>query len=166
MNDNEKQIQDWQTKVRQVYGDQDSLLQYLFETMDNFYYRYLETSESKDLTTQQISSHTWGASSFEPNMGEAFKTSLKEVKSGITELAKNVPRDQKPMVRYSLWSEVKELSPEHGHLILISEINWDFSEFKDDLRKVTKKASLKYDDLAQFRKELALKLEEVCSLFN
>jgi hypothetical protein len=166
MQDNQKQIADWQTKVRQSLGDESKLLHYLFETMDNFYYRYLETTESKDLKTSELESHLWGARSYETNMGNAFKTTVKDAKSGITELAKRIPRDQKPSVRYSLTAKVQELTPEHGHLIIGSEISWDFPNFKDPQLRVVKTISFKYEDLAQFRKELALKLEEACTLFS
>jgi hypothetical protein len=165
MQDNQKQIQEWQTKVRQSLGDESKLLHYLFETMDNFYYRYLETSENQNLKTQELGSHLWGASSFESNMGNAFKTSIKEAKVGITELAKRVPRDKKPCVRYSLTAKVQELTPEHGHLLIESEISWDFPNYKDPTLKIGKSISFKYEDLGQFRKELALKLEEACTLF-
>ena len=166
MQDNQKQIQDWQTKVRQSLGDESKLLHYLFETMDNFYYRYLETSENQNLKTSELADHLWGARSFESNMGNAFKTSLKDVKAGITDLARRIPRDQKPSVRYSLMAKVHELTPEHGQLVISSEINWDFPIFEDPSMRLTKTINFKYDDLAQFRKELALKLEEACTLFG
>jgi hypothetical protein len=166
MQDNQKQIHDWQEKVKQQYGDESRLFQYLFETMDNFYYRYLETTESKDLKTQELADHVWGARSFESNMGEAFKISNKEIKAGITDLAKRIPRDQKPAVRYSLQAMVKELKAEHGHLVLTSEIHWDFPEYQDSSRKISKSVTFRYEDLAVFRKELALKLEDVCTLFT
>jgi hypothetical protein len=69
-------------------------------------------------------------------------------------------------VRYSLSAKVQELTPEHGQLVLGSEINWDFPEFKDPSMRISKTISFKYEDLAQFRKELALKLEEACTLFS
>lgn len=166
MQDNQKQIQDWQTKVRQSMGDESKLLHYLFETMDNFYYRFLETSENQNLKTSELAGHLWGARSFESNMGNAFKTTIKDVRAGITELAKRVPRDQKPSVRYSLTALVQELTPEHGHLMIGSEISWDYPEFKDPGLRLSKTISFKYEDLSQFRKELALKLEEACTLFS
>ncbi len=166
MQDNQKLIDSWQEKVRAQFGDSSKLLEYLFETMDNFYYRYLETSLTQNLKTVELATHLWGARSFEENMGEAFKIPNKEIKAGITELAKRVPREQKPKLRYSLTALIKELTPEQGHLIVESEISWDFPDFADSSKSVSKKVTFKYEDLAQFRKELALKLEDACSLFQ
>jgi hypothetical protein len=96
---------------------------------------------------------------------EALKIKNPKAKPGIMELAKSIPKAQKPMVRYSLISDVVELKPDHGKLILTSEINWDFPDFKDTKKATIKKVEFTYEDLAQFRKELALKLEEACEIF-
>lgn len=82
MSDNTKQIQDWQEQVRSSFGDESRLYKYLFETMDNFYYRYLETSLNKNLTTQELSARRWGAMSFENSMVEALK--IKNLKAVLT----------------------------------------------------------------------------------
>lgn len=165
MNNNDKQIQEWQKKVISSFGDESKLYHYLFETMDNFYYRYLETNESKNLKTIQLGEHLWGAQSFESNMVDALKIKHPEAKKGIMELAKSIPKAQKPMVRYSLTVDVKKLTPDQGNITLESEINWDFPDYKDPGKLLKKSLVFKYDDLAIFRKQLALKLEEVMEIF-
>jgi hypothetical protein len=99
-------------------------------------------------------------------MLEALKIKNPVAKPGMIEMAKTIPRDQKPAVRYRLMTEVKEFGAEVGHLILIAEINWDFPTYQDASKSAAKKVEFKYNELAQFRKELALKLEEVCDFFN
>ncbi len=166
MSGNEKQIQDWQEKLRSSFGEAGQLLNYLTHTLDNFYYRYLETEESRDLKTLNLAPHLYGAVSFESNMVQALKISNPEIKKELIEFAKSIPKSQNPKIQYSLTCEIKELTQDHGHLILKSEISWDFPDFdKKSEKKVQKLIHFKYEDLHDFRKHLALKLEEACSLF-
>lgn len=161
----DKQISDWQEKVRATFGDENKLYQYLFETMDNFYYRYLETTQNQNLKTQKLAPHIWGARSTESSMVDALKIKNPEAKKGIIELAKTVPKAQGPSVQYELSADVQELTPEHGKIIFVAQINWGFPDFQDDSRQFKKTVVFKYSDLAQFRKELAQKLEDVCETF-
>lgn len=158
-------IHDWQEKVRQSFGDESKLYEYLFETMNNFYYRYLETTINQDLKTTALGPHLWGAKSVETSMVDALKIQNPEAKKGLIEFAKNTPKAMGPEVHYSLLADVKELTPDHGMIRFTSTIDWSFPEFNDPSKKFQKNVTFKYEDLAQFRKELALKLEEVCSIF-
>jgi hypothetical protein len=153
----DKQIHDWQEKVRSHYGESAKLYQYLFETMDNFYYRYLETSLNQNIKTQELEPSIWGAITFESNMTLALKVQTQSTKAIIMELAKSIPKSQGPQVRYSLKTRVKELTAERGDLAFEAEVF--------GLKSLKKEVIFKYDDLAQFRKELALKLEEACEIF-
>lgn len=153
----EKQIQDWQEKLRHDFGDSKRLYQYLFETLDNFLYRYLETTTDKNLKTTELGPGVWGAKSFETDMMTALKVQHPGTKEVVMEYAKAVPKAQGPKVGYALYARVKELAPERGHLVLTAEVQ--------GLKKLTKEVDFKYDDLAVFRKQLALKLEEACVLF-
>jgi hypothetical protein len=158
-------IKEWQDKVRDSFGDEAKLYEYLFQTMDNFYYRYLETTTDKDLKTTSFGPHLWGARSTEGSMVDALKITNPEAKKGIIELAKAVPKAQGPKVNYELTCNVQELTPDHGVIKFEAKINWGFPDFNDSSKKFQKNVVFKYEDLAQFRKELALKLEEVCSIF-
>ena len=166
MSDNAKVIGDWQDKVRQTFGDESKLYEYLFETLENFFYRYLETTENKGLKVSALAEKTFGAMSFESNMVDALKLKNPMAKPGIMELAKTIPKAQKPLIQYGLQVKVEELVAERGHLVIISSINWDFPQFLNQEKITSKKVDFKWQELAQFRKELALKLEEACELFN
>ncbi|MGE3610009.1 MAG: hypothetical protein AB7I27_10520 [Bacteriovoracaceae bacterium] len=166
MSDSAKQIHDWQEKIKNQYGSEKELYQYLFQTLDNFYYRYIETAESKNLITQDLGNQTWGNYGFEASMVDALKIKNAEAKNGIKELAKSIPKSQKPMVRYGLFCNVKNLKPNQGELEILSEIHWDFPHYQDHSKKVLKKVIFKYQELSEFRKQLALKLEEACELFS
>jgi hypothetical protein len=166
MNDSTKQIQEWQEKLRSGFGDASKLQEYLFETLNNFYYRYLETTQNKNLATQELAPHAWGTLSYETNMVEALKTKNPLTKSHLIDFAKAHPKATNPRIRYGLWVEVKELKAEHGELKIISEVSWDFPEFLNKEKGARKTIVFKYDDLGVFRKELAKKLEEACELFT
>ena len=161
----DKQIHDWQEKVRESFGDEAKLYEYLFNTMDNFYYRYLETTTDTNLKTEQSGPHLFGARSSEGSMVDALKITNPVAKKGIIELAKSVPKSQGPSVRYELLTHVKELTTDRGEIHIVSDINWGFPNFESKDKKCSKTVVFKYTDLAQFRKELALKLEEVCEIF-
>lgn len=157
----EKLIQDRKNMVHETFGDKNNLLRYLFETLDNFYYRYLETSLTKDLHTTELLPGVFGALSFE-GMFEALKKPNAEAKPALIALAK---ADRNAKVRFGLWVQVKELEQDRGDLKIVAEINWGHPEFEDASRRIQKVVIFKYDDLAVFRKQLALKLEEAAELF-
>jgi hypothetical protein len=161
----DKQIQDWQEKVRSTYGEQSKMFEYLFTIMDNFYYRFLETTAQKNLKTQHLGPHLWGAKSYEGSMVDALKITNPVAKKGIIELAKSVPKSEGPRVIYELLANVEELTVEHGEIHFVAIINWGYPDYDDEEKQTKKTVVFKYSDLAQFRKELALKLEEVCETF-
>lgn len=166
MSDNSKQIHEWQDRVKETFKDEGKLHDYLFNTLDNFLYRYLETTDTKNLRSMELAPYIYGAESFESNMVEALKVTNPEAKAGIMELARRVPKSEKPSVKYRLQIQAMDLRPEKGHLLITSFINWDFPLFFDKSKTVKKEVDFKYSDLAQFRKELALKLEVACELFS
>ena len=64
-----------------------------------------------------------------------------------------------------LLCNVEELTVDKGRLQIVSIINWGWPDFGDENRTFKKTVKFEYHDLAQFRKELALKLEEACEIF-
>jgi len=166
MTDNTKQIHEWQDKLKHNFDDEGKLHDYLLTTMDNFLYRYLETTENKNLKTFEIAPYIYGAESFESNMVDALKITDPATKAGIMELAKTVPKAQKPLVKYRLQAQIKELTSEKGHLMITTLVSWDFPHFMDKSKMTKREIDFKYTDLGQFRKELALKLEAACELFS
>lgn len=161
----DKQIRDWKEKLNAEYGDQSKMYEYLFQTLDNFYYRYLETTINKDLKTTQMGLHLWGANSREDSMVDALKINNPTAKKGIIQLAKTVPKSQGPYVKYELLADVEELRPDHGKIKITAKIDWGFPDFQNEGNSYIKKITFIYEDLAHFRKELAQKLEEACEIF-
>lgn len=158
----EKLIQERREQVENSFRSEGQLFSYLSFTLENFFYRYLETSRSKDLKTQELRPGVFGAYSFE-TMLEALKSPHPDAKKDLIELAK---KDRDALLRLGLWAEVKDLSPERGKLILVSEMNWGHPDFSDPGKRIEKRVSFSYEDVTEFRKELALKLEDAARLFD
>ncbi len=167
MNDINNLKKELDIKIHALFKDNQAYLDYLLQTKKNFLYRYLETSTDKDIAIVSSDAKTLLAQSFESNMGEAFKTSDIEVKEGVKHLAKTIPRTENPRVQYSLKTTLQDLHGDNGVILIESKINWGFPDFHDQKGNHKKKqVRLEYHDPAVFRKELALKYEEACELFN
>lgn len=153
-------------KIHNLFKDNQAYLDYLLQTKQNFLYRYLETSTDKNIKIEGLDSKTLMAKSFENNMGEAFKVADPEIKEGIKKLAKSVAKELNPSVQYSLKTILDNFTADQGKIILEAKVNWNFPDFTDipDAFKM-KQVIFQYNDPNIFRKQLALKYEEVCELF-
>ena len=165
MTDNTKHIKEWQEKVKHTFDDETNLHHYLIHTMDNFLYRYLETSESQNLSTQQLAEKIFGCVSYESNMVSALKIGHPSIKPKLINFAKSVPKSQGPRIQYSILVNLKDFKSQVGEILITTQVSWDFPHFENKDNNFTKNISFKYEDLTQFRKELALKLEDACSIF-
>ena len=164
MIDHKKELE---SKIKLAFSSNDALLNYLIETKKNFLYRYLETSTDHNIEVVHTSSNLLIAESFEPNLGLALKILDPEIKAAVKTLAKSTPREANPKIMYRLKTEIKNLTPEHGEILFESTIHWNFPHFTDEGHHYkSKKSTFTYQDIADYRKNLALKLEEVCELFN
>lgn len=166
MNDINNLKKELDEKIHNLFKDNKAYLEYILQTKQNFLYRYLETSTDKNLQIESLDDKTLLALSYESNMGDAFKIADPEIKEGIKSLAKNVPRESKPRVQYSLKTILEDVKGENGKIILEAKVSWNFPEFADDKGSYKKKQIVfEYHDPNIFRKQLALKYEEVCELF-
>ncbi|MBY0412848.1 MAG: hypothetical protein K2Q18_01720 [Bdellovibrionales bacterium] len=167
MNDINNLKKELNDKIHNLFKDNEAYMNYLLQTKQNFLYRYLSTSTQDNVTMTNIDSKTLVAISYEGNMGEAFKINDSEIKEGIKSLAKSIPRENKPRIQYSIKTILEEFKSDKGKIIIESKINWNFPEFSDEKGKFKKKQIIfNYDDPNVFRKELALRYEDVCELFN
>lgn len=167
MNDINNLKKELDLKIHAFFKDNQAYLDYLLQTKKNFLYRYLETSTDKNISISSLDEKTLIAESFESNMGDAFKILDPEIKEGIKTLAKSTPREAKPKIKYSLKTTLEDLRGDSGTIVIESSVNWGFPDFlnhKENLKK--KQVVFKYNDPNVFRKELALKYEEACELFN
>lgn len=165
MKNEQELIQEKAQELRASFEDPHKLYDYLFETLDNFYYRYIETDSSKELKTTELAPKVYGAYALEKDMMKALKKPHPNAKTGIIEMAKTYPKSDAPAVRYGLMVKVDELEADSGSLKIISEVNWGFPDFSDRTKLIQKTVDFSYDDLSVFRKQLALRLEEASELF-
>lgn len=165
MKNEEELIQEKAQELRASFEDPHRLYDYLFETLDNFYHRYIETEASKELKTQELAPRTYGVYAYEKDMMTALKKPHPDAKAGIIEMAKKYPKSEGPAVRYGLMASVSSLEADSGKLKIVSEINWGFPDFSDNSKRIQKVVDFSYSELAEFRKKLALKLEEASELF-
>ncbi len=166
MNDITNLKKELDEKIHNLFKDNHAYLDYILQTKQNFLYRYLETTTDKNLKIESVDANTLMATSYENNMGEAFKIADPEIKEGVKSLAKSIPREQNPRVQYSLKTVMDDFRGDNGKITLIAKVNWNFPEFNDDKGSFKKKQVVfEYHDPNVFRKQLALKYEEVCELF-
>lgn len=167
MNDLTNLKKELNEKIHGLFKDNQNYLDYLLQTKQNFLHRYLVTSTNSNVIIEGLDEKTLIAISYESNMGEAFKISAVEIKEGIKNLAKTVPREQGPKIQYSLKTVLEELKGNHGRILIEAKVNWGFPSFEDNKQNYKKKSLVfEYSDPNVFRKELALKYEEACDLFN
>lgn len=157
---------EWEQKIRQSYADGDALIRFMRETVDNFAYRYISTGPNPTPKAEFQGEKLLEVRTFEDSMVNALKISHPEAKNGIKELAKAVPKAQRPTVLYALGVEIHELKPDHGKVVVRARVNWSFPEhgLKSGQQVVSSK-TFTWDDLQVFRKEFPLALQEVAELF-
>lgn len=169
MNNHNKTTEELQNELIQKlngqFKNESVFIDYLISTKSNFLYRYLETSTDQDIQIKASKDNEFSATSYEPNMGNAFKVSHQVAKEGIKELAKTVDRTLIPKVQYSIQTHVNNFNNGSGKITILSKISWDFPNYNQEDKSISKKVVFNFTDVNQFRKELALKYEEACELF-
>lgn len=163
MDDREQKI--WQEKMQKNFCDSTSVIDFITFTMDNFYYRYIETARDQNLKTMPLGENIIGASAKEYSFREALKVSDTNAKQGITKLAKTIPMKENPHIIYRLECQLKEVEVNKGSLLLKAIINWDYPHFVDQKKKVEKEKLFTYQELQELRKNFPLALEEICEIF-
>ncbi len=155
-----EEIKQWQEKLRQSFQGQDALIKFATQTLESVAHRYLNSPQILSRGNLLF------AEAREENMGEALKTSHPEIKQQVKELAKAIPRAEKPAIVSRLIIQLEELSADRGKLQVSAQVSWGHPEHPlDGPRKLEKVLRLSWDDLNVYRKGLPLKLEEAAGLF-
>lgn len=155
-----EEIKQWQEKLRQSFQGQDALIKFATQTLESIAHRYLNSPQL----------HSQGnllyAEAREENMGEALKLSHPELKQQVKELAKRIPRAEKPAIVSRLIIALDELSADRGKVQVRAQASWGHPQHPlDGPQKLEKVLTLSWDDLNVYRKGLPLKLEEAADLF-
>jgi hypothetical protein len=152
--------QQWKQNVYQSFQDSDKLLSYLHNTLTSIAHRYLDNPQLELRGTELM------ATGREENMGQALKSSHTEIKEAVKQLAKSIPREQKPALVSKLKLQLIELTADRGKILVEAEVNWDHPEHSSDsTKKLQRRKTFTWDDFTHFRKALPLAIEEVCDLF-
>lgn len=161
----QRKIEEQKLKIVSHFSDSPALLDYLIETLNNFFYRYLETSQSQNLQTTEIGPKQWGAQSVATDSMEILKIKNPNVRPHLIAAAKSLGSKGGLKVTYTLGVEPKELTPDHGNILVFAKIDW--SETPTEMEKTSeeKRINFNYYSLQEFRKGFALKLEEACEIF-
>jgi len=151
---------EWELKLRASFQNSDALMGFMIHTLESFAHRYLNNP-----TIESQGPVLW-LTGREENMGQALKTHHAPIKEAVKNLAKNVPREQKPALVSRVKIDILELSADKGKIQLTAQVNWAHpGHVWDSAEKVDKKKTLTWDDLQDFRKGFPLALEEICDLF-
>ncbi len=151
---------EWEEKLKTTFSDSQNLMNFILHTLESFGHRYLNEPKI-ELTASQVTLH-----GVECNMGQALKSALPEIREAVKNLAKSVPREQKPALHSRLILIIKELSADHGEIQIFAQVNWGHPDYApENAAKIERKSVFKWNDLAKFRKEFPLALEGACELF-
>ncbi|GEM_PF-1062588 len=139
-------------------------------TLDNFAYRYLETSSTKNIVTQFNGKNLYTVTSFEEDPMSALKISDSNAKKGVIGLAKKFSSTKGVglRVRYQISCDISDVSSNgSGSIVLAASINWNMDNdfISDKEMESVKSISFEFSDPLVLRNKLAALLEDICLIF-
>ena len=165
----EKLRSDMESKARGALNEE-GLNGLLTFTLDNFAYRYIETSTHSNIHSQKVSGNHFFVESVNSEVMSILKTKDPKAKKALIELAKKFSstKGEGLQVQYQIHCQFLELNSDNtGELECYSIVNWNSANgFKLENDLYSKKAvRFKFSDPLVLRNKLALLLEEVCEVF-
>lgn len=157
-------IQHKTEEVNTLLHQKDFLDNYILEILNNFSYRFLEDAGK----SEKINSNTMRVIALEKGIKEAIKIKNEKLRSGLGELARNVPRSEGPTVAREIRVVLLKNNNQHsGDVEVLSRISWGHPahEFSTGTF-VEKKTKYHFEDELHLRNTLAKYIEEVCELFE
>ena len=148
-------------KARDFLQSGDKLSELIIYNLENFAYRYLETSVMSNLTCFKQGNCYW-VESIESDVFSALKWNHKRLKPILIELCKEFPGklSKKISLKLMLGTEVFD-----DYVLCKSIINWDFPLYKDESKQIGNIEKLHFTDLLELRNHHASVLEKVSCLF-
>lgn len=133
----------------------------IIHNLENFAYRYIETSTHKGIQCQMDENRFW-VESIEPDILEALKWQNKEVKQKLIELCKDNPGPESKNIQLKL---ILETILKDRKVICRACLSWDFPNVKSEDRQIEKVCQHDYEDYLELRNKHAAWLEELTDLF-
>ena len=155
----EKQMYD--KNIQELQGEE-GIGKLLVFNLENFAYRYIETSKYKEIKCQKMAQNYY-VESIEPDVVNALKMASSELKPKLIELCKQHPGPESKKIQVKYWIGTK--IDNDKQVTCFASISWDFPEFKNKEKCLYKEEVFKFDDPMLLRNKHAAILENVCTLF-
>jgi hypothetical protein len=148
-------------KNRELLSKPDGLASLFIFNLENFSYRYLETSLVKGIKCQLDANRFW-VESVEPNIALALKWTNPKLKSLLINLCKKYPGSQSKEIKIKMLLETRTID---DHKIECSaRLLWQLPSGSEEVG-VEKTVEFSFDDPIELRNKHANLLEEVCQIF-
>ncbi len=156
----ERQIHEKNRSELKSQGGFTDLITY---NLENFAYRYLETTTDKSLKAQ-INENDIYVTSIEPDIVHALKWENKELKNKLIALCKKYPGSKSKELKVKL--TLGSLVISNNQVECYSEVNWDQDQFsRENQNYIEKRVTIKFDDPLELRNTHAKYLEQVSEIF-
>jgi hypothetical protein len=150
-------------KNLQALKDEGGLASLLIFNLENFAYRYLETSTQSNIKCQFDGNDYW-VSSIESDVVAALKWDNAQLKSSLIALCKEYSGAKSKEIKIKLLLGSKIV--DEGKVECYSMINWNFPNFeKAEGKYLEKTEQITFDDPMVLRNTHAAHLENVASIF-
>lgn len=159
--DKEKLTEEMNSKNRDWLLESDGVASLFIHNLENFAYRYLETSVDKGIKCF-IDGDLYQVKSCEPSIIEALKWDNPELKKSLIDLCKKYPGKASQELRINLSLETKMLGENKNECKAMITCSFPSGETVTLFEKV---ASMSFDDPIELRNKHAALLEEVSVIF-
>jgi len=129
--------------------------------LENFAFRYLETSKMKGLKCQFEGSLFW-VESIEPNIIEALKWTNPELKRRLKNLCKKYPGNESKEIQISMVLETRNI--DENKIECSARVLWQLPSGGENI-VIEKSVEFYFDDPVELRNKHPILLEEVCEIF-
>lgn len=150
-------------KNRKQLNSTDAIGDLLTYNLENFAFRYLETTTDKNIKCQS-NGNDYYVQSIESDILEALKWENKTLKKRLIQLCKEFPGSKSKDLKVRLTLGSKIISKDQVQCY--SEVNWSQHNFsKDENYYIEKNVMINYEDPLDLRNTHAKYLEEVATIF-
>ncbi len=159
--DKEKLTEEMNSKNREWLIESDGVSALFIHNLENFAYRYLETSTDKGIKCV-VDGDVFRVQSCEPSILEALKWDNPDLKKSLIDLCKKYPGKASQELRINLCIETKMLGEHKNECSAFIKCQVPSGESTTLFEKTT---SMSFDDPIELRNRHAALLEEVSVIF-
>ncbi len=160
--DKEKLTQEMNSKNREWMLESDGVASLFIHNLENFAYRYLETSTDKGIKCEMVGG-VYRVEACEPSVLVALKWDNPTLKKLLIDLCKKYPGKLSQEIRLKLSLETQLLDPENVECAAF--IKYIPPNSDEVVVLLEKKTSMHFEDPIELRNKHAALLEEVSEIF-